>query len=148
MSELTAIVIMMGVAAFVLALVYRLFVINRDDDDVEDDEEDVKILSGSLGTAPDRDRSDDPLTHSDTPTGDPAVDAVLRAAARKLGAAGRATTLDGYERGGKVRAWDLAGAIWAALADHRLASVLPRARDADVVVKASGVTPESTTASI
>ncbi|MGW8813957.1 Na(+)/H(+) antiporter subunit C [Gordonia terrae] len=67
---LTAIVIMMGVAAFVLALVYRLFVINRDDDDVEDDEEDVKILSGSLGTAPDRDRSDDPLTHSDTPTGD------------------------------------------------------------------------------
>ena len=36
---LTAIVIMMGVAAFVLSLVYRLFVINRDDDDVEDDEE-------------------------------------------------------------------------------------------------------------
>jgi multicomponent Na+:H+ antiporter subunit C len=67
---LTAIVIMMGVAAFVLALVYRLFVINRDDDDVEDDVEDVKILSGSLGTAPDRDRSDDPVTYSDTPTGD------------------------------------------------------------------------------
>ncbi|WP_082487021.1 DUF3320 domain-containing protein [Methylobacterium sp. Leaf89] len=59
---------------------------------------------------------------------DPAVDAVLRTAARKLGAAGRATTLDGYGRGGKVRAWDLAGAIWAALADHRLASVLPPAR--------------------
>ncbi|WP_439031480.1 Na(+)/H(+) antiporter subunit C [Gordonia terrae] len=67
---LTAIVIMMGVAAFVLSLVYRLFVINRDDDDVEDDVEDVKILSGSLGTAPDRDRSDDPVTFSDTPTGD------------------------------------------------------------------------------
>lgn len=67
---LTAIVIMMGVAAFVLALVYRLFVINRHDDDVEDDVEDVKILTGSLGTAPDRDRSDDPVTLSDTPTGD------------------------------------------------------------------------------
>ncbi|MEO9326510.1 Na(+)/H(+) antiporter subunit C [Gordonia aurantiaca] len=67
---LTAIVITMGVAAFVLSLVYRLFVINRDDDDVEDDTEDVKIKTGSLTTAPDRDRSDDPVTLSDTPTGD------------------------------------------------------------------------------
>lgn len=67
---LTAIVITMGVAAFVLSLVYRLFVINRDDDDVEDDVEDVKIKTGSLDTAPDRDRSDDPVTLSDTPIGD------------------------------------------------------------------------------
>ncbi|GAC53839.1 Na(+)/H(+) antiporter subunit C [Gordonia amicalis] len=67
---LTAIVITMGVAAFVLALVYRLFVINRDDDDVEDDVEDVKIKTGTLDTAPDRDRSDDPVTLSDTVTGD------------------------------------------------------------------------------
>ncbi len=67
---LTAIVLTMGVAAFVLALVYRLFVINRDDDDVEDDTEDVKILAGSLSTAPDRDRSDDPLTGADTAAGD------------------------------------------------------------------------------
>ncbi|NDK92328.1 Na(+)/H(+) antiporter subunit C [Gordonia desulfuricans] len=67
---LTAIVITMGVAAFVLSLVYRLFVLNRDDDDVEDDLEDVKILTGSLHTAPDRDRSDDPLTGADTSAGD------------------------------------------------------------------------------
>ncbi|NDZ95033.1 Na(+)/H(+) antiporter subunit C [Streptomyces sp. SID6673] len=67
---LTAIVITMGVAAFVLSLVYRLFVINRDDDDLEDDTEDVKILSGSLNTAPDRDRSDDPVTLADTAAGD------------------------------------------------------------------------------
>ncbi len=71
---LTAIVIMMGVAAFVLALVYRLFVLNRDegddDDDLEDDPEDVKILSGSLDSAGDRDRSDDPLTLADTDAGD------------------------------------------------------------------------------
>ncbi|GAB08454.1 Na(+)/H(+) antiporter subunit C [Gordonia araii NBRC 100433] len=67
---LTAIVIMMGVAAFVLALVYRLFVLNRDDDDVEDDPEDLKILTGSLETAGDRDRSDDPLTLADTVAGD------------------------------------------------------------------------------
>lgn len=70
----TAIVIMMGVAAFVLALVYRLFVLNRDegdnDDDVDDDPEDVKILTGSLDTAGDRDRSDDPLTLADTTAGD------------------------------------------------------------------------------
>ncbi|GAB88255.1 Na(+)/H(+) antiporter subunit C [Gordonia rhizosphera] len=67
---LTAIVITMGVAAFVLSLVYRLFVINRDDDDVEDDTEDVKILGSSLQDAPDRDRSDDPVTLADTTAGD------------------------------------------------------------------------------
>lgn len=67
---LTAIVLTMGVAAFVLALVYRLFVLNRDDDDVEDDTEDVKILSSSLQSRPDRDRSDDPLTGADTVAGD------------------------------------------------------------------------------
>ena len=72
--------------------------------------------------------------------GDPAVDAVLRDAARKLGAAGRQTALDGYGSGGKVRAWDLAGALWAALADHRLASILPPARfeQAGQTVRAPG----------
>lgn len=67
---LTAIVITMGVAAFVLAMVYRLFVLNRDDDDVDDDSEDLKVATGSLQTAPDRDRSDDPLTGADTSAGD------------------------------------------------------------------------------
>ncbi|MAU81678.1 Na(+)/H(+) antiporter subunit C [Gordonia sp. Z-3] len=67
---LTAIVITMGIAAFVLALVYRLYVINRDDVDVEDDPEDRKIATGSLQTAPDRDRSDDPVTLADTSAGD------------------------------------------------------------------------------
>ena len=67
---LTAIVITMGIAAFVLSLVYRLFVINRDDDEVTDDTEDVKILTGSLMDAPDRDRSDDPVTLADTTAGD------------------------------------------------------------------------------
>lgn len=67
---LTAIVITMGVAAFVLSLVYRLFVINRDDDDLDDDSEDRKILTGSLYDAPDRDRTDDPVTLADTAAGD------------------------------------------------------------------------------
>ncbi|MXP23825.1 Na(+)/H(+) antiporter subunit C [Gordonia sp. HNM0687] len=67
---LTAIVITMGIAAFVLALVYRLYVINRDDVEVEDDPEDRKIATGSLQTAPDRDRSDDPVTLADTTAGD------------------------------------------------------------------------------
>ncbi|MCF8588623.1 Na(+)/H(+) antiporter subunit C [Gordonia liuliyuniae] len=85
---LTAIVITMGVAAFVLALAYRLFVINRrsretppdleptsvesvaDDDDLGDDPEDVKIATGSLQSFGDRDRSDDPLTGADTVAGD------------------------------------------------------------------------------
>lgn len=68
---LTAIVITMGVAAFVLALAYRLFVINRKgDDDLEDDLEDLKIVTGSLRDFPDRDRTDDPDTGADTVAGD------------------------------------------------------------------------------
>ncbi|MFT4044272.1 MAG: Na(+)/H(+) antiporter subunit C, partial [Gordonia sp. (in: high G+C Gram-positive bacteria)] len=67
---LTAIVITMGVAAFVLALVYRLFVLNRDDDDLDDDPEDSKIRRADLRSGPDRDRSDDPLTGADTGAGD------------------------------------------------------------------------------
>lgn len=67
---LTAIVITMGVAAFVLALTYRLFQINRQDDDLEDDSEDVKLLKGSLKDFGDRDRSDDPETGADTVSGD------------------------------------------------------------------------------
>lgn len=67
---LTAIVITMGVAAFVLAMTYRLFIINRQDDDLEDDAEDAKLLKGSLKDFPDRDRSDDPETGADTVAGD------------------------------------------------------------------------------
>jgi multicomponent Na+:H+ antiporter subunit C len=66
---LTAIVITMGVAAFVLSLAYRSFTINTDDD-VPDDPEDVKVSAQSLSGAPDRDRSDDPLTGVDTTAGD------------------------------------------------------------------------------
>ncbi|GAA2056261.1 Na(+)/H(+) antiporter subunit C [Williamsia deligens] len=66
---LTAIVITMGVAAFVLSLAYRSFVINTDDE-VDDDPEDVKVGAQSLSDAPDRDRSDDPLTGVDTKVGD------------------------------------------------------------------------------
>lgn len=66
---LTAIVITMGVAAFILAMVYRLFVLNRDED-VDDDTEDVKVSTSSLQSAPDRDRSDDPVTGADTSAGD------------------------------------------------------------------------------
>jgi len=67
---LTAIVITMGIAAFVLALAYRLFVLNRADDDLEDDSEDRKIVTGTLRDFPDRDRSDDPETGADTVAGD------------------------------------------------------------------------------
>ncbi|MGU3292985.1 Na(+)/H(+) antiporter subunit C [Williamsia sp. M5A3_1d] len=66
---LTAIVITMGIAAFVLALAYRSFVINTDDE-VDDDPEDLKVKKQSLSEAPDRDRSDDPVTGVDTRSGD------------------------------------------------------------------------------
>ncbi|MBT0567021.1 Na(+)/H(+) antiporter subunit C [Williamsia sp. CHRR-6] len=66
---LTAVVIAMGMAAFVLSMAYRLFVINTDDD-VDDDDEDRALSTRSIATAPDRDRSDDPTTGDDTPFGD------------------------------------------------------------------------------
>ncbi|SEH89064.1 AAA domain-containing protein [Methylobacterium sp. 275MFSha3.1] len=58
---------------------------------------------------------------------DPTVDVILRDAATKLGDAGRETGLNGYTTGKKSRAWELAEAIWAALADRRIAYVLPPA---------------------
>ena len=58
---------------------------------------------------------------------DPAVDIVLRDAAGKLGEAGRETALNGYRTGRKARTWELAEAIWAALADRCIAYVLPPA---------------------
>lgn len=82
---LTAIVLTLGIAAFILAVTYRLFQINQaaeeekkplpgqevaTEDELGDDEEDVKILTGSLESLPDRDRSDDPTTGADTIVGD------------------------------------------------------------------------------
>ncbi|MGB3696477.1 MAG: Na(+)/H(+) antiporter subunit C [Gordonia sp. (in: high G+C Gram-positive bacteria)] len=81
---LTAIVITVGIAAFILALTFRLFQINQaaedeemppgaeiaTDDELGDDEEDVKILFGTPDSQPDRDRSDDPRTGADTVVGD------------------------------------------------------------------------------
>lgn len=81
---LTAIVLTLGIAAFVLALTYRLFQINQKsdaeklppgiemptDDELGDDEEDIKILTATPELFPDRDRSDDPTTGADTVVGD------------------------------------------------------------------------------
>ncbi|NMM88468.1 Na(+)/H(+) antiporter subunit C [Rhodococcus sp. SRB_17] len=67
---LTAIVITMGIAAFVLALAYRSFKINTADA-VEDDPEDTKVIKRRLpADAPDHDRSDDPVTGAPSIGGD------------------------------------------------------------------------------
>ncbi|MDV7357319.1 Na(+)/H(+) antiporter subunit C [Rhodococcus oxybenzonivorans] len=67
---LTAIVITMGIAAFVLALAYRSFKITTADL-VENDPEDTRVLlRRSPSEAPDRDRSDDPVTGEPSFTGD------------------------------------------------------------------------------
>jgi multicomponent Na+:H+ antiporter subunit C len=67
---LTAIVITMGIAAFVLALAYRSYTINVADV-VENDPEDTKVLTRrSLADAPDRDKSDDPITGEPGEAGD------------------------------------------------------------------------------
>lgn len=67
---LTAIVITMGIAAFVMALAYRSYKINTKDA-VDDDAEDTKVLRRrGPAEAPDHDRSDDPITGDATFGGD------------------------------------------------------------------------------
>ncbi|MDP2358159.1 MAG: DUF3320 domain-containing protein [Beijerinckiaceae bacterium] len=56
---------------------------------------------------------------------DPSVDVILREASDKLAQAGRNAGLDGYREGRKVRSWEIAEAIWTALAGHAIAYVLP-----------------------
>lgn len=67
---LTAIVITMGVAAFVLALTYRSYTF-RARDEVENDPEDTLVSKRrSPADSPDHDRSDDPLTGEPSMSGD------------------------------------------------------------------------------
>lgn len=66
---LTAIVISMGVAAFVLTLAYRSYQFNVKDA-IDDDSEDSRISRRGLIEAPDRDRSDDPVTGEPSIAGD------------------------------------------------------------------------------
>ncbi|GAA4397003.1 Na(+)/H(+) antiporter subunit C [Tsukamurella soli] len=67
---LTAIVITMGMSAFILALAYRSFTINTDDE-VDDDPEDTRIrIREAPAEAPDYDASDDPVTGAPSPLGD------------------------------------------------------------------------------
>lgn len=66
---LTAIVISMGIAAFVLTLAYRSYQLNVKDV-LEDDPEDTRISRRGVADAPDRDRSDDPTTGEPSIRGD------------------------------------------------------------------------------
>lgn len=66
---LTAIVITMGLAAFVLALTYRSYALSARDA-IEDDPEAAKVSLRTRANAPDRDRSDDPTTGEPGPDGD------------------------------------------------------------------------------
>jgi Protein of unknown function (DUF4011) len=56
---------------------------------------------------------------------DPSVDVILREASSKLACAGRIDAIDGYRKGTKARAWEIADAIWAALVSHAISYVLP-----------------------
>lgn len=69
---LTAIVITAGVVSFLLALMYRSYQFTTVDH-VEDDPEDTKIAARNpkdVASAPDRDRSDNPVTGQPTEVGD------------------------------------------------------------------------------
>lgn len=56
---------------------------------------------------------------------DRSIDVILRNAAEKLRQAGRDASLDGYRSRKKLRAWEVAEAIWAALCDERIVYALP-----------------------
>jgi hypothetical protein len=58
---------------------------------------------------------------------DPAVDHVLKAASDVLRRAGRPSSLDGYAAKSRQRVWELASAIWSAIAGFRIAYALPPA---------------------
>ena len=89
---LTAIVIVMGVAAFVLALVYRLYVLNRDEGGTTTTSttipRDVKILGGSLETAG---TATGATTRSPSPTPPPATFSTTRATRSRANSSRRCT---------------------------------------------------------
>lgn len=58
---------------------------------------------------------------------DPAVDRILKAASEVLRRAGRKDQIDGYETKSRSRVWELASAIWSAIAGLRLSYALPPA---------------------
>lgn len=58
---------------------------------------------------------------------DPAIDIVLHDAASRLAAAGRPPAIEGYAAGSRERVWEVASAIWAAIAAQGLTYVLPPA---------------------
>lgn len=58
---------------------------------------------------------------------DPAVDRVLKGASDVLRRAGNADGIDGYNSGERKRVWELASAIWSAVAGLRISYALPPA---------------------
>ncbi len=58
---------------------------------------------------------------------DPAVDRVLKGASDVLRRAGKPDAIDGYASGKRERVWELASAIWSAVAGLRLSYALPPA---------------------
>jgi very-short-patch-repair endonuclease len=58
---------------------------------------------------------------------DPAIDTVLKAAAQVLSGAGKSDAINGYESKSRTRVWELASAIWSAVAGLRLSYALPPA---------------------
>ncbi len=67
---LTAIVISMGLAAFVLSLAYRAFTATNAHDEIADDPEDAMVSVRGDAEAPNRDRTSDPVTGRITRAGD------------------------------------------------------------------------------
>jgi len=58
---------------------------------------------------------------------DPVIDAILHDASRRLVAAGRQSAMDGYSTHRRERVWEVASAIWSAVAAFGLTYVLPPA---------------------
>lgn len=58
---------------------------------------------------------------------DPAVEEVLKSAATALSRAGKSDAINGYQEKSRTRVWELASAIWSAVAGLRLTYAVPPA---------------------
>lgn len=105
-----------GVATFVL--------INGEGDVIARHEEPIELLAADQwgGT-----RAMTELLPAFVMPNDPAVDRLLKSASDTLRRAGRSGNIDGYDAGERTRVYELASAIWTAVADLELSYAMPPA---------------------
>ena len=98
--------------------------IDADGETITDHGEPIELLAadqwGGTGAMPE-------LLPAFVTPNDPAVDRLLKSASDALRRAGRSGNIDGYDAGERTRVYELASALWTAIADLNLSYALPPA---------------------